>query len=75
MELLIALISIVVFAFIIYSTYAAKNAKHAQKVKAYELKERHMTKSMDMLRSEISLTEQEIIKTKSHFEELNDASD
>ncbi len=75
LELVVALISMVVFAFIIYSTYSARNARFAQRKKAFELKEAHMTKSMDMLRSEISILESEIQKVESRFSELENLSD
>lgn len=69
-ELVSILISMVVFAFIIYSTYSTKSEEYTQRVKAFELKEAHMKKTMDMVRTEISLLEREILKTESSFEEL-----
>ncbi|WP_432735747.1 hypothetical protein [Maridesulfovibrio sp. FT414] len=73
-ELVSTLISFVVFAFIIFSTYSSRKAQFAQRQKAYELKEAHMKKSMDMIRTEISLIEKEIHTVKSRFEELDDIS-
>ncbi|WP_035075826.1 hypothetical protein [Maridesulfovibrio zosterae] len=67
LELVTILISFIVFAFIIYSTFSARNSKFAQKKKAFELKQAHMNKSMEMLRSEIQLIETEIQNTKSKF--------
>lgn len=71
-ELVSAVIALIVFAFIIFSTYSSRNAKYAQRKKAYELKEAHMQKSMDLVRSEISLLEEEIGKVESRFEEFDD---
>ncbi|WP_291328050.1 hypothetical protein [Desulfovibrio sp. UCD-KL4C] len=62
MELLIILIVDVIYAFICYSVYAGRTAKYDQRKKAFELKKAHMTRSMDRLKSEISLLEDEIIK-------------
>ena len=70
-ELLVASIALIIFAFIIYSAYAAQDAKYAQRIKAYELKEQHMEKSMDKIRSEISLIEKEITETEIKIDELD----
>ncbi|NDV23753.1 hypothetical protein [Desulfovibrio sp. JC022] len=70
-ELLVASIAIIIFAFIIYSVYSAQNAKYAQRMKAYELKEQHMEKSMEKIRSEINLIENEIAETQTKIDELN----
>jgi len=70
-ELLVASIALIIFAFIIYSAYAAQGAKHAQRIKAYELKEQHMEKSMDKIRSEISLIEKEVAETEKKIDELD----
>ncbi|HAS90115.1 MAG TPA: hypothetical protein DCS48_12545 [Desulfovibrio sp.] len=70
-EILVASITIIIFAFIIYSAYSAQNAKYAQRVKAYELKEQHMEKSMEKVRSEISLIEKEIADTQRRLDDLD----
>lgn len=70
-EILVASIAIIIFAFIIYSAYSAQNAKYAQRVKAYELKEQHMEKSMEKIRSEISLIEKEIADTQRRLDDLD----
>ncbi|TIH20168.1 hypothetical protein D0S45_02160 [Marinifilum sp. JC120] len=70
-ELLVASIALIIFAFIIYSAYAAQGAKYAQRIKAYELKEQHMEKSMDKIRSEISLIEKEVAETEKKIDELD----
>lgn len=75
LELVVALVSLVIFAFIIYSTYSARSAKFLQRKKAFELKEAHMTKSMDMIRSEISLIDSEIKKIELRFSDLEATSD
>ncbi|WP_320007737.1 hypothetical protein [Maridesulfovibrio sp.] len=70
-EILVVSISLIIFAFIIYSTYSAQNAKLAQKKKAFELKQAHMEKSKDKVRSEISLIEKEIARTEAKLNDLN----
>ncbi len=65
MELLIILIATIICAFICYSVYAGRTAKYDQRKKAFELKKAHMTKSIDRLKSEISLLEDEILKAES----------
>ncbi|SDL08173.1 hypothetical protein SAMN05660337_2015 [Maridesulfovibrio ferrireducens] len=67
MEILIILIALIIFAFIVYSVYAGRTAKYSQRKRAFELKEAHMNRSMDRLRSEISLIEDEIKKTESQI--------
>ena len=62
MELLIILIAAIICAFICYSVYSGRIEKYNQRKKAFELKKAHMIKSMDRLKSEISLLEDEIIK-------------
>ena len=74
-EILVASVALVIFAFIIYSTYSAQNAKFAQKKKAFELKEAHMNKSMEKVRSEISLIEKEIASTEERLNDLDPAWD
>lgn len=73
-ELVSIAVAFVVFAFIVFSTYSSRNEKFVQRKKAYELKEAHMSKSMDMVRSEIALLEKEILSTQSRFEELDSFS-
>ncbi|WP_321404425.1 hypothetical protein [Maridesulfovibrio sp.] len=70
-EMLIASIALIIFAFIIYTAYSGQNAKHAQRLKAYELKETHMNKSMEKIRSEISLIEKEISETEQKLEDMH----
>ncbi|WP_419783354.1 hypothetical protein [Maridesulfovibrio sp.] len=70
-EILIASIALIIFAFIIYSTYAAQNAKFGQKKKAFELKQAHMEKSMEKVRSEMSMIEKEIAKTEERLNALD----
>ncbi len=65
-------VALVVFAFIVFSTYSSRNEKFTQRKKAYELKEAHMKKSMDMVRTEITLLEREIFSTQARFEDLDD---
>ncbi len=74
LEIVTILISFIIFAFIIFSTYSSRNEKFAQRKKAYEIKEAHMNKSMDMIRTEISLLEKEIHSVRNRFEELDDFS-
>lgn len=74
MEFIIILIALVVFAFIIYSTYSARNARYSQQKRALELKENHMNKSMDKIRAEITDLEKEIEQAESRFEELENIS-
>jgi hypothetical protein len=70
-EILVVSISLIVFAFIVYSAYYTQNAKFAQKQKAFELKQAHMEKSMEKVRSEISLIEKEITKTEERLNDLD----
>ncbi len=67
MEMLIVLISIIVFAFIIYSVYSGRNSKFIQRNRALELKEAHMNRSMDRIRAEITAIENEIKIAKENF--------
>ncbi|WP_320176058.1 hypothetical protein [Maridesulfovibrio sp.] len=69
-ELLVASIALIIFAFIIYSSYSAQNAKYAQRKKALELKEQHMEKTMEKIRSEINLIEKEVAETQEKIDEL-----
>ncbi|WP_085096973.1 hypothetical protein [Desulfovibrio gilichinskyi] len=69
MELLIILIATIIYAFTCYSVYAGRTAKYDQRKKAFELKKAHMTRSMDRLKYEISLLEDEINKTESSITE------
>lgn len=71
-ELVSIVIAFVVFAFIVFSTYSSRNEKYAQRLKAYELKEAHMRKSMDKVGREISSLEKEILETQARFEDVND---
>ncbi|WP_421901446.1 hypothetical protein [Maridesulfovibrio sp.] len=70
-ELLVASIALIIFAFIIYSSYSAQNAKYAQRKKAFELKEQHMEKTMEKIRSEINLIEKEVADTQEKIDELD----
>lgn len=70
-ELLVASIALIIFAFIVFSTYSAQNAKYAQRKKAFELKEQHMEKSMDKIRSEINLIEKEVTETQKRIDDLD----
>lgn len=70
-EILVASIALIIFAFIVYSTYAAQNAKFGQKKKAFELKKAHMEKSMDKVRSEMIMIEKEIAQTEERLNALN----
>lgn len=70
-ELLVASIALIIFAFVIYSSYSAQNAKYAQRKKAFELKEQHMEKTMDKIRSEINLIEKEVTETQEKIDELD----
>ncbi|WP_031479344.1 hypothetical protein [Maridesulfovibrio frigidus] len=72
MEMLIVLISIIVFAFIIYSVYSGRNSKLIQRERALELKEAHMNKSMDRVKAEITAIENEIKNAEAYFGELSD---
>ncbi|OEU64869.1 MAG: hypothetical protein BA863_01285 [Desulfovibrio sp. S3730MH75] len=67
MEMLLVLISVIVFAFIIYSVYSGRNSKLIQREKAFELKEAHMSKSMDRVRAEIISIENEIQNEEEDF--------
>lgn len=69
MELLISLITTIIYAFIVYSVSASNSAKYNQRKRAFELKKAHMTRSMDRLKSEISLLEDEITITESSVKE------
>jgi uncharacterized protein YoxC len=43
----------IIAAFFIFSVYTNRQAKYAQRVKAFELKQKHMDKTLEKIRSEI----------------------
>ncbi len=60
----------IISAFIAYSVYTNRQTRFAQKERAFELKQKHMNKTMDNIRNEIETIHKEIEDQQDKLEAL-----
>lgn len=68
-------ILIIIAAFFIFSVYTNRQAKYAQRVKAFELKQKHMDKTIEKIRSEIDIIREEIESQQDKINALKSGKD